>query len=81
MKTVLLGLAVFVSAGIVDFVWARYTLHLTARHTVRAANYAFAISCMGLVSFEAWLHNPLLVLPTAAGSWVGTYLTTKHTAR
>ena len=71
--------AVFAAAAGVDVIWARYVHHVSKHHATLAANYAFLISAVGIVSFKAWQHDWRFVFPTAAGSWVGTMLTVRFT--
>ena len=74
----LIAVAVFACAAILDALWASYTLAVTARRPANAANYAALLLVLGAVGVIVYTDDPWYLLPIAAGSWAGTYLTTKE---
>lgn len=75
---ILLWLGIFVVNSILDVVYAKYTMAVQARATVAASNWAGCIILLGGVSILTYTHDPILILPAAAGAWFGTYWTVKH---
>lgn len=67
------ALGVFVCMIVLDFAWGRYVLamHLTA---VKAANWSVVLSTLSGIMSIAFVHDPWLLIPGAAGAWIGTYL-------
>lgn len=58
----------------VDALYALYTLAVTERRAVRAANLSAVMYFLLAAGVIAYTTNPLYVLPAAAGSWAGTWL-------
>jgi len=77
------GLAVllFVVAAAVDVLWVAYTLAVTKRHAVLAANAGVAIYLLGAVGTVTYVHRPLYLLPLVTGSWWGTFFSLKWVRR
>lgn len=71
------GLLVFGLTALVDAVWARYTMSITAKRPAAAAGYAAAIVLCGGVTILAYTTHPWLLVPSAAGAFAGTWITVK----
>lgn len=76
----LIALAVFTSAAILDVVWARYTIAVTDRRPLRAANLAVALYAFGAYGILVYTEEPAYIVPMAAGSWAGTYIAVRRGA-
>lgn len=57
-----------------DFVWARYVLTLTKKYHAVSGGYAAAIMLLNGVVTLTYVHDPWMILPAAAGAFVGTYI-------
>jgi hypothetical protein len=68
------ALAVFAAVFVADLAWARYTVSVAAGRRQPAAAWSAAIVVLGAVSLIGYAHNPLLVLPAAAGAYLGTWV-------
>jgi heme A synthase len=66
---------------VIDMLYARYTLEVTALRPVRAANVATFIYLFLAVGVLNYTANPLYVGPMVLGSWVGTYVTVEWERR
>jgi len=63
----------------VDFVWAKYTDHITQKDALRASFYATMIVIFnGLVTI-GYTDDHWLLVPTVLGAFVGTYFAVNHT--
>ena len=57
-----------------DFVWARYTITLIKKHNAISGGYAATIMLLNGIVVVTYVHNPWMILPAAAGAFIGTYL-------
>lgn len=60
-----------------DYVWAEYIKHTSDAAPLRAAAWSVPVYTMGAFMTLTIVHDPLLILPAAAGAFVGTYLSVK----
>jgi hypothetical protein len=67
----------FVLSFCVDVVWARWSLHVAAHHRWRASAYSVGIVLLGAVSVIWYIEDHLLLIPIAAGSFIGTFIAVK----
>jgi hypothetical protein len=67
----------FGSMFILDFVWAHYTLHLVQKNASLAGVYALAITVCNAVVTIMFVADHWLIIPTAMGAFVGTYVAIK----
>lgn len=77
----LYGIAVsFFSMLLLDLIWVKYT-HAMMRHRALAAGlWATAIAvCLAAITIN-YVDNAWMIIPTAAGAFVGTYIATKWEA-
>lgn len=70
-------LLIFTINVALDVVYAKYTIATTARRPVEAGLWATAIILVGAASIVLYTNNYWLVIPAAAGAFVGTYYTVK----
>lgn len=76
-KECLEALAIFLAAGLLDAVWAKYIQAAAAGKKLAAANWSFLIYVFGSTITLSYVANHWLIVPAALGSWLGTYLGTK----
>lgn len=69
---------VFTIAAMLDFVWAIYTRHIVARNAGLAAFWAMIVAALIGVNTISYTENNWLLVPAAAGAFVGTYLATRR---
>jgi hypothetical protein len=72
------GLTVFLLALAYDYLWATCVRRVQAGTAVAAANTAVLLSVIGCVGTIGYVHEHWLVVPYAAGCWVGTWWSVKH---
>lgn len=73
-KLGLLVLLAFVTMFTLDYLWVGYTRALVAKRSLGAANYALLLFLVGAVNTLAYVAEPTLILPGAAGAWAGTFV-------
>ena len=59
-----------------DFVWVRYMRSATHGSPLAAANYSAVLFGLGALNTLAYVADPLLLIPGAAGAWAGTFVAT-----
>lgn len=74
----MMWVGVFIVCLLMDFVWARYIHHCAKGHAMRAALWSIAVLVLSAVSIIAYTENHWLLLPSAAGCFVGTYIATSR---
>lgn len=74
----MIWLGVFVICVLMDFVWARYIHHCAKGNALRAALWSVAVIILSGLSIIAYTENPWLLMPAAAGCFVGTYIATSR---
>ena len=67
------GALVFVAYAVVDALYARYTLSVTAVREWNAATIGAFIHFLLAFGVLQYTENPWYIVPLAAGSWVGTF--------
>jgi hypothetical protein len=73
VDTLTKGAAVFVALCVLDFVWARYNVATTSKQPVKAGVYSVLIILLGAFSVISYTDDHRMLLPAAAGAFVGTY--------
>jgi hypothetical protein len=68
----LIYIAVFLGMAAQDFVWAYYTLALTAHQSIRAGFYASGIILIGGFVTVSYVNDHYLLIAAALGAFVGT---------
>jgi hypothetical protein len=61
-----------------DLVWAAYTLKVQAKKPALAGVYASAIMLINALVTISYVTEPWMLVPVAAGAWVGTYLGVRY---
>jgi hypothetical protein len=74
MTAVTKWLIIFFAMTALDFVYARYTLAVARKAKLVASNYSILIILITGFSVIEYTKDPMLLIPAAAGAWVGTYL-------
>lgn len=67
-------LAAFAISAIVDVLWTNYTVAAADRKPGIAAFWSMMILLCGNLSLLVWLDNHWVVVTSAAGGFLGTYL-------
>jgi uncharacterized membrane protein YfcA len=62
---------------VLDFVWARYTIAITKKYAVVGGGYAALIMVLNGTVTLTYVHDPWMIIPAAAGAFVGTYIGSK----
>lgn len=70
----LLCLVVFFGMVIVDFAYAEYTKAASDRKKVASSSWASLLVVFNGIVVSSFVGDLTLLIPTAAGAWVGTYL-------
>jgi hypothetical protein len=78
MVTVLFA---FGSMIALDFVWAKYNIACAEKHAWQSACYAVGITLLAALMVLIYVSNPWMVIPQAAGSFVGTYIAVKTSSK
>lgn len=73
----LVCLGLFVAYLFVDALYVLYTKAVVKQRPIYAANVGTLMYFMSAYGIINYTHNWLYILPIAAGSWLGTYLTVK----
>jgi uncharacterized membrane protein YfcA len=71
------SLLAFFGLAVLDFIWARYTLSLAKKRAFAGGSYAAVIMLLNGVVTLTYVHNPWMILPAAAGAFIGTYIGSK----
>ena len=69
-------LAVFLIATSLDLAWSIYTRHLVTHRAGPAAVWAALIALIIGANTILYTTNPWLLIPSATGAFVGTYVAT-----
>ena len=67
----------FVLMALVDFVWAKYTEHITKKNAVGASLYSTVIVMFNGVVTIGFVADHTLLIPTVLGAFAGTYIGVK----
>jgi hypothetical protein len=65
-------LAVFLAMIVTDFVWAQYTRAVADHRINKGGLMAIGIITIGAYVTTSYVANPWMLLPAAAGAYVGT---------
>lgn len=74
LKLIAPHLAVFLLTLLVDICWANYTMRTADQLPAKAALWSMMIVLVGTISTQIWLTNHWVLLDSAAGAFVGTYI-------
>jgi hypothetical protein len=75
--TPLQWLVAFLILTVTDVCWAKYTKNTAGDNAVSAANWAVCLFLLGGLAVVGYTTNPVLLIPSAIGGWVGTYIGVK----
>jgi hypothetical protein len=64
----------FLGMVALDYVWARYVLTLTKKRIIVGSSYAAGIMLLNGMVTLTYVSNPWMILPAAAGAFIGTYI-------
>ena len=64
----------FFAMVLLDVVWAAYTKKVQKNHPALAGMYASAIMIINAAVTISYVNDPWMLLPVAAGAFVGSYL-------
>jgi len=67
-------LIAFFGMAALDIIFARYTLAVTTRRPWWASSYAAICLLLGGSVVVTYAHDPIMLIPAAAGAFVGTYI-------
>jgi hypothetical protein len=65
-------------SAVLDLAWSIYTRHLVARRAGPAAFWSAIIILNVGLNTIAYTENHWLLLPSASGAFVGTYISTRY---
>lgn len=68
------ALIAFFGMFALDIVFARYVLSVGARHPLSASSYAAGGLLIQGAVVLSYVHNPIMLLPAAAGAFIETYV-------
>lgn len=63
----------FLILTVTDICWAKYTKSAASNNAIPAANWAVCLFLLGGLAVVGYTTNPVLLIPSAIGGWVGTY--------
>ena len=67
------ALLVFSCTAVADAIWAIYIKAAAGHQVLRASSASAALILIGSVSLLEYVNNRWLVIPAAAGAFVGSY--------
>ena len=70
----------FSSMMLLDLIWVKYTHAMMQHRALAAGIWAMGITLCMTVMTITFVTNPWMIIPTVAGSFVGTYIATKWEA-
>ena len=70
----------FISMTLLDLIWVKYTHAMMQHRALAAGSWAMGITLCMTVMTITFVSNPWMIIPTVAGSFVGTYIATKGEA-
>ena len=76
-----IALAVFVSAFVLDFLYARYTYYIISNKAEMAATISFVWHMLSATVVVQYAENSAYILFLCLGGTMGTYLTVWHRRR
>lgn len=68
----------FAAMVALDLVWAAYTIKVQKKKPALAGLYASAIMLINAVVTISYVTEPWMLLPVAAGAFVGTFLGVRY---
>jgi hypothetical protein len=68
------AVAIFFGMSLLDFIWAKCVSSVANGSAIAAANWGFITSFLTGIITIIYVAEPMLLLPAAAGAWVGVYL-------
>jgi hypothetical protein len=68
------ALIVFFATIAMDWVWAKYTIAISAKQALWAGWYSMWILGLGSIAVLSYTSNPWMLIPAVAGAYVGTVL-------
>ena len=71
-------LLVFVSAAVVDWIWAEYIIATSNKQALSAAVYGGVIFLIGAYITMSYVDTPELLVAGALGGFIGTYGCVKY---
>jgi hypothetical protein len=69
---------VFVALVAVDYCWAQYISHASAKNATKAAAWAAGIIVAGACATVSYVQDHRLIVAAVLGSFVGTYIAIKR---
>jgi len=69
------ALLVFVCAVVLDALWALYIRRSAQGQALQASTYATVLLGLGAFNTLSFLDNRWMLIPAAAGAFLGTYVT------
>jgi len=71
-------LIIFIALLITDVIWALYIRWSASGKAFRAAVLSILIYVIGAFTFAEFIKDTWVLIPAAAGCFVGTYITIKY---
>lgn len=73
-----IAVAIFVAYLLIDAMFAYYTLAVTRKRPIAAANVGSLMYLLIAFGVLNYVENYLYVVPMVIGSWIGTYVIVKR---
>lgn len=73
-STVFQWIAAFLILTVTDICWAKYTITAGTNKPLPASLWAVALFLLGGLAVVGYTTNPVLLIPSAIGAFVGTYI-------
>ncbi|NDD52631.1 hypothetical protein EBZ39_01920 [bacterium] len=74
----LTALIVFVVYVFFDVLYALYVICVSRRQAISASAISSVLYSLGAYGTMNYLHNPLYLIPLAAGAFLGTYIAVRY---
>lgn len=74
-------LVAFFAMAATDLAWALYVNQVKEGDALRSAGWAVALFLLGAVAVISYTIDPLMLIPSAAGAFVGTWVGVKWSQR
>ncbi len=74
-------LLAFLGVACLDFIWGKYIQATNGTNPYIAGLWSVPIFVVGGLITLGYVYNPSLLIPAAAGAFVGTFLSVKYKGR
>lgn len=75
------AVTVFVVYVLFDILYALYVICVSKQRPLAASGISAVMYSVGAYGVMSYLHNPLYLIPLAAGAFIGTYVAVKYMSK